>query len=533
MCIAAQPHDETGGDEVAIPGRPHGFPLLGRIFALSFKSYAPIFARSIGSNRDSFGKSLSNLGLRFMHDSPGVFTLVSIAGSSSHRRRVVEPPSVNQETVMNANFSRSIRSFDRHAAFAGLFLCGVLSCAQNAFADAVTDWNEIAAGAVTVGRPGPTGPVDLALVQVAVHDAVQAIDRRFEPYYAEVPRAHGSRAAAAAAAAHGVLVGFYPTQAATLDATYFNYLADKGLTGNPGLEVGAKVAAAILPLRRLDPDPLPAPFTGRTGIGEWRPTDSLLGNPPIPPPFSPMAAPWLATFKPLTLTGPARFRAPPPPAVTSDRYTRDYNEVRALGSLNSTQRTAGQTDLAYFYTENFVTQWNRALRGIAASRLHKIGDSARLFALANLATADALITAWDSKKFYNFWRPITAIREGENDGNPATAGDLSWQPLINTPNYPDYTSGANNVTGAMTRTLALFFHRDRMTFQVTSLAPLAVKKTRTYERLSDAAQDVVDARVYLGIHFRFADTAARTQGKQVAEWTFSHFLRPLESDDAQ
>lgn len=300
------------------------------------------------------------------------------------------------------------------------------------------------------------------------------------------------------------------------------------MTGNPGLEVGEQVAAAIIPLRRLNPNPLPTPFVGGTGIGEWRPTDSLIGNPPVPAPFSPMATPWMAAFDPFTLTGPARYRAAPPPALTSQRYTRDYNEVKALGSFNSTARTSAQTDIAHFYTDNFLAQWNRAIRGIAARQVHRIGDRARLFALANLATADALITSWDSKRHYNFWRPVTAIQEGANDGNPDTVGDPAWQSLINNPNYPDYTSGANNVTGAMTRTLALFFGRDRMTFEVTSLAPLAVQKTRTYHRFSDAAQDVVDARVYLGIHFRFADTAARTQGQRVAEWTFNHFLLPYD-----
>jgi hypothetical protein len=134
----------------------------------------------------------------------------------------------------------------------------------------------------------------------------------------------------------------------------------------------------------------------------------------------------------------------------------------------------------------------------------------------------------DSKLFYNYWRPLTAIREGDNDGNPHTVGDSGWRPLINTPNYPDYTSGANNVTGAMTRTLSLFFGRDRFTFEVTSLAPLAVQKTRIYHRFSDASDDVVDARVYLGIHFRTADLAARTQGRKVAEWAFNHFLLPLD-----
>jgi hypothetical protein len=415
--------------------------------------------------------------------------------------------------------------------FHGLMLVGLLGGAAPALADAVTDWNEITVQAATVGRPGPIGIIDIALVQVAVHDAVQAIDRQFEPYHAEVDRAQGRRSAAIAAAAHDVLVGMYPAQATTLDTTYFNYLADKGLGSDPGLLVGQQVAARILPLRRANPNPLPPPFVGGTGVGTWRPTPSFLGNPPVPAPFSPMAVPWMADFDPFTLTSPTRFRAPPPPAVTSARYTRDYNEVKDLGSLTSAKRTAEQTDIAYFYSETATILWNRALRGIAARYLHKSSDTARLFALANLATADALITCWDSKVFYATWRPITAIREGDADGNPATVGDPAWQPLINNPNYPDYTSGANSVTGAMTRTLELFFGTDRVFFEVESAAPQAVQKIRRYYRFSDAARDVVDARILLGIHFRFADTEARTQGRSVADWTFNHFLLPLGGRD--
>jgi hypothetical protein len=416
----------------------------------------------------------------------------------------------------------------RQFVVAALGVCGWLGVAGPACGDAVVDWNEIAQPAIAAGRPGPIGVVDSALVQVAVHDAVQAIDRRFEPYHAEVKGAKGSRSAAAAAAAHAVLVGMYPAQAAALDATYFSYLAAHGLGNDPGLQVGEQVAAAILPLRRVDPNPLPLPFTGGQGIGQWRPTPSLIGNPPAPPSGAPMAAHWMAGFDPFTLTSPTRFRAAPPPALTSEQYRRDYDEVKRLGSFASVDRTPAQTDIAYFYTDNFVAQWNRALRGIANNHLRRIGDSARLFALANLATADAIISSWDSKKFYFVWRPITAINLGDSDGNPSTVGDPAWQPLINNPNYPDYTSGANNVTGAMTRTLALFFNRDRLTFEVTTLAPLAVQKSRTYHRFSDAAADVVEARIYLGIHFRFADTAARTQGRRVAEWTFDHFLLPLD-----
>ena len=411
----------------------------------------------------------------------------------------------------------------------GWMLCGLLGAAQPALADvdAVVDWNQITVDAVTVGRPGPIGIVDIALVHVAVHDAVQAIERRFEPYHFEMERASGSRSAAVAAAAHDVLVGMYPAQAVTLDSVYATYLADKGLTGDPGLAVGQQAAAELLPLRRANPNPLPPPFVGSNDVGVWRPTPSFLGNPPVPAPFSPMAVPWMGTFDPFTLTSARRFRPEPQPALTSRRYTRDYNEVKALGSLTSTARTAEQTDLAYFYSGNIPAQWNSALRGVATRYLRRTGDAARLFALANMATADALISSWDSKTHYVFWRPVTAIVEADHDDNPQTIADASWQPLINTPNYPDYTSGANNVAGAMTRTLESFFGSNRVTFDVTTLVPQATLKTRTYRRFSDAADDMVEARMLLGIHFRFADTAGRTQGRRVADWTFDHFLLPL------
>ena len=395
-------------------------------------------------------------------------------------------------------------------------------------ADVITDWNEITMAAVATGRPGAVGQLDVALVQIAVHDAVQAIDRRFEPYHAEVKGAKGLRSAAAAAAAHHMLVGMYPMQASTLEATYLNYLASNGLESNPGLMVGQQIAANILPLRRMPPDPVPPPFLGSNEPGVWRPTDSFIGTPPGPPvPFSPMATPWMAKSDPFTLTSPARFRPAPPPALTSERYAKEYEEVKALGGLVSTQRTAEQTDLAYFFTDNIFAFWNRALRGIASQHVHRIGDRARLFALANMAMADAVITTWDSKVQYVFWRPLTAIREGDNDGNPRTIGDSEWQPLGNNPNYPDYTSGVNIVTAASTRTLALYFGTDKMAFELTTMAPQAVQKTRVYHRFSDAARDAVDARVYLGIHFRFADVVARTQGKQIADWTVRHFLLPL------
>ncbi|HXV40977.1 MAG TPA: vanadium-dependent haloperoxidase [Steroidobacteraceae bacterium] len=408
---------------------------------------------------------------------------------------------------------------------ASLAACAWLALPGLATADAVTDWNETAAASVAAGRPGPIGQVDLALVAAAMHDAVQAIERRFESYYVEVPGATGSRSAAVAAAAHDMLVAFYPAQAATLTPAYDTWLANNGLTGNPGIAVGQAVAAKMKTLRRLDPVPAIV-FGGEPGvIGKWRPTPSFLPGPP--PSLANMAVPWMGSFEPFGLTGPARFRAPPPPALTSLRYTRDYNEVKEKGALTGSTRTPEETDLAYFWTDNFAVQFNRAARAIINNHVHRIGDSARLLALMNISIADALITSWDSKRFYNIWRPITAINEGEFDGNPMTEGDPEWQSLVNNPNYPDYTSGANNVAGATTKTLELFFNRDRMDFEITSNAANVVNRTRTYRRFSQAAQEVVDARVLLGIHFRFADTAARRQGRQVAEYVFDHLLLPI------
>jgi hypothetical protein len=411
----------------------------------------------------------------------------------------------------------------RHLA--GATVLATLAWSGLAAADAVTDWNDIANNAVAAGRPGPIGIHDLAVVQLAVHDAVQSYERRFEPYYTQVTGAKGSKSAAVAAAAHGVLVAFYPAQAATLDTTYTTWLANNGLTGDLGIAVGEAVAARAATLRRLDPNPLPPPYTGTNAIGQWRSTENFLGAPPPPP--APMHAPFMGSFHPFALTGPARYRAPPPPALDSARYAADYNEVKEKGALTGSTRTAEQTDIAYFWTDNFVVQWNRAVRGIIDARVPNMGNRARLLALVNMSIADALITSWESKLHYNLWRPLNAIREGEFDGNPNTTGDPLWQPLVNTPPYPEYTSGANSVTGAATKSLQLFFGRDNISFKVTSNAPNVVKKERTFASFTAASQQVVVARIYLGFHFRFGDVEGRKAAREVAEYVHDHYLLPL------
>jgi hypothetical protein len=404
----------------------------------------------------------------------------------------------------------------------------MLAAPGSARADAVSDWNAIAVQAtITGGRPGPTGMLDVAVVQAAVYDAVQAIEKRYEPYYVEIQGASGSPVAAAAKAAHDVLVNRFPAQAASLDTTYEQYLLDHSLApDDPGVAVGATAAAGIIALRACDgsfPTPPPPPFLGGTNPGEWRPT---------PPGNAPMLAPWLGAVTPFTLTRPSQFRAKAPPALTSHEYARDYKEVKALGALNGSTRTDAQTDLAHFWNTNYLVIWNQAFRDIADEHVEEISRSARLFALADLAMADALITSWNSKNYYVSWRPITAIQLGNTDGNPHTVADPSWLPLIVTPPYPDHTSGANNVSSAALRALANFFRTDHMTFSLTTTntGPTNVD-TRTYHRFSDAAREVVNARIYEGIHFRFADESARKQGRQVADWAFNNFLRRLDHED--
>ena len=421
---------------------------------------------------------------------------------------------------------RSNRCLD---GFATVFLLAfaTLGGSHIARADAVLDWNAIAVDTVSKAaapRPVPVSFLDMAIVQAAVYDAVEAIGGKFKPYQVQIPGASGSPEAAAAKAAHDVLVNIFPVQNISLDTAYRDYLAEKGLTeDNPGVAVGQKAAAGILALRANDgrmPNSPPPPFTGENATGVWRPTTSY--QPPPPPSGAPMLVPWLATVPCFTLQSGDQFRAKPPPALKSQQYTTDYNEVKAVGAQSEGTRTAEQTELAYFYAGDIPLQLRRALREVAATHLNKIDDNARLLALANLAMADAAITAWDSKKHYVFWRPVTAIREGENDGNPATVGDASWQPFLNTPPYPEFTSGANNVTAALARTLALFFGKDDITFTVAGDYPKATQKSRTYGRFSDMASDMVNVRIYHGVHFRSADQAGREQGTQVADWVFGH-----------
>ncbi len=403
-------------------------------------------------------------------------------------------------------------------------------------ADAVLDWNQITVNSILVpgARQAASGILDLAVVHAAIHDVVQAYQKRFESYAVEIANAQGSMDAAIAKAAHDVLVNRFPAQSANLDNIYAAYVpnpADPDVAA--GVAVGQQVAAAVIALRATDGS-FPPVFTDIAGAnlpGVWRPTESYINTLP-PPDFAHMAIPWVADVTPFALLSPTQLRPGPPPALTSTQYRKDYDEVKALGRDTSTARSAEQTELARFWSDNFITQWNRALRSISADYLSDSGDIARLFALAWMASGDGFISVWDTKRHFLYWRPVTAVQEGQNDGNPKTVGDPQWKPFINTPNYPDYSSGANGLTGAITRTLRLFFHGQHLTFTVTSLSPFnPAQPSRNYTRIDDAADEVVEARILQGIHFRTADLVGREQGREAAKWAYKHILRPLRGHD--
>lgn len=392
-------------------------------------------------------------------------------------------------------------------------------------ADAVTDWNAKAltySGPPLGGRPGPTFALDAAVVQLAVYDAVQAIEGDYQPYCGSIGGASGSTAAATARAARDVLLNHFPGQSAAINADYNAYVAAID-PNDPGFAVGATAAQCVLNMRANDgsfPAGWPA-FFGSTAIGQWRPAAS-----------GPFTFSWLPNVTPFTIRAGNQFRPKAPPSLNSPEYTRAYNEVKNLGSATGSQRTPEQTELANFWNGNFPGQFHKLARDLAISRNLSISESSRLLALVAVSMADSAITAWDSKVAYNFWRPQTAINFGDDDGNPRTAGNPTWTPFVPTPPYSDYTSGANNIAGSSTRAMSLFFGTDEMEFQVATTNPGPTQNDiRTYSRFSQVRDEVEVVRILQGIHFRFAETDARKQGEHIAQWAHAHYFRPVVATD--
>lgn len=423
---------------------------------------------------------------------------------------------------------RHIASRRRLVACAAVLLVTSLGAASTATAattasiadpTVISDWNALAIstfGADPTKVPQET-PLYMGFVQAAVYDAVVGIDPRYEAYrfHARAPRGTSAQAAAVAAA-HKVLVTYSPYATGDLDAAYATSLAKipDGKAKADGIAFGTLAADNLITMRTNDGRNAPVLFTQPPAPGVWRPT---------PPAFLPMAVPWMGSVTPLLLRSGAQFGEPgPPPALTSRRYTRDFAEVKALGSATSTLRTPEQTSTALFFSGNAAVQFNAALRDQVAVRHPDIVDAARMFAAVDMSEADAIISVWHAKYLYGFWRPITAIQLADTDGNPATTGDPNWTPLLTTPNYPDYVSGYSGLTGAFSRALADAL--DTSHLQLTLISTAVPGAVRKYDFGSSLRNDVVDARVWLGIHFRSADTGGVDMGQRVADWALDHYF---------
>jgi hypothetical protein len=226
-----------------------------------------------------------------------------------------------------------------------------------------------------------------------------------------------------------------------------------------------------------------------------------------------------------TLNSPSQFRALPPPDLTSESWTNDYNEVKSLGGTTGSSRTPEQTDIGRFWADQPMLQWNRAWRGIALEQDLSLIDGSRFFAMLTTASSDALIACWDSKYFYNFWRPVTAIRAGSRDGNPGTMPDPNWIGLVVTPNHPEYPAAHGCFSGAATETLRFFFGTDEFDFTIDSNVPDLTDRVRYYDSFSQALQEVLDARVYGGMHYRNSSDKGAIIGKQVSHFATSHFFK--------
>ena len=400
-------------------------------------------------------------------------------------------------------------------------------------ADAVTDWNAIASDAIVTraGQPPPVSSLSFAMVQGAVYDAVNSVDQLpYRPYLGAVPaNPWDSKEAATAAASFGVLAALFPGQLSILQPLYDSYVA--ALPDVPsgsraaGIAVGQAAAAAMLDARKADGRGGAAPVLYPEGPGVWRPT---------PPNFAPDPAPWIGNVLPFVVPSAEMLRTDGPNALTSAAYATDFNEVKEIGSKTSTKRTADQTEAAIWWHGNGAF-WNGVTRSIVATRSDlSLSDNARLFAMEDLAAADGFIGCYNDKYYWQFWRPIAAIRAGDSDGNPATAGDPSWTPLFDpstpqggpplvTPSFPDHPSAHSCATSAIVHAMQSFFGTDKISFSAFSIR---TQTTRSFERLSDALKEVIDARVWGGIHFRTADEQGAVLGKKVAHWLEKHYFQP-------
>jgi hypothetical protein len=416
--------------------------------------------------------------------------------------------------------------------------------------DPVSAWNSIAVQAtLTAGENAVVQSRTLAIMHIAIHDSLNSIDHRYARYaFTGALQANASPDAAIAAAARTVLVnviqvgalpfsgfGTPDLQALAASRVETAYVAaldqiPEGPAKYDGIAIGSLAAMAILALRKTDHATEFASYVTGSQAGDWQPTpDPVPFDPPVAADLLPAALPGWGKVTPFVLRRSTAFEPGGPPSLSSVRYARDYNEVKSIGAQFSVTRTAEQSTIARFWYENSGATWSRIALQLAQSRGLNTWATARLLALVNLAMADGFIAGFATKYDFNFWRPITAIRAGDTDGNSATTVDPNWSSFLNTPAHPDYPSTHSVVGGAASEVIRRFFNTDDAMLTITSGPPFA-GIVRSFDSLSQAARENAASRVYAGIHFRSAVEDGIKQGRQIGAYTFNRFLRP-EPDD--
>jgi len=389
-------------------------------------------------------------------------------------------------------------------------------------ANVVNDWNATMVAVIAdAGKANAEGFQWFGIVAAAVYNAVNGVTGRYELYKSKGRAAPtASPQAAAVAAAHSTLMAYFgdvPAAATRLAEAYAASIA--ALPNDPstaqGLRYGKHTAERIIAMRAEDGRYGPNTFEMAPAIGVWRPT---------PPANAPFLGKYLCECTPLMMESPSQFRPGPPPALASVEYATDFEEVKSYGAKEGSARSALQTETGLFISSIAQGPLQAGLRDLTVRRGMDISDRARLFAAVNMSVADAIISCWEAKVHYGFWRPITAIHQAEDDGNSATTADPTWDTLIPTPPYPDYTSGGNSIAGAASRALSRVLGTDRIDLTLSSPA---TNTTRTYDLADTLATDMVNGRMWVGLHFRFADVAARLQGEQVADWAMDGYFKPM------
>ena len=390
--------------------------------------------------------------------------------------------------------------------------------------DAVLTWNTNAVNAVRGSTPAKfqtDGMVYMSYVQAAVYDAVTKLEGRYAPYhnFTAVVAPGASVQAAVAAATRTILDNYLPDQQPVVDAEYTAYIG--ALTGGvpDGIAVGEAAAQDIIALRAGDGLKAATPSYG--GIGPILPGQWQLQ------PGQAVQTPWLATMRPFLLNQASQFRAEPPPPLDSNRYAKDLNETAAYGALNSTVRTPAQTATAYFWVGNNINQYNQTMQTIVAQRGLDLVDAAHLLAMGEIVSTDAGIACYDSKFFYLAWRPITAIRNADKDGNPDTTADPTWQALLPVPGHPEYPSQHGCFTAAFSDALAAALHTKHLdvTMPGGQNGSSTLTTTQHFDNVDDIQRQVVDARVWLGFHFRNSVEQGEKVGNRVAAWELRQFFK--------